>query len=76
MRDTPKTPPRGGAMLPAARLWTRTSRKGETYLAGRLGGVRVLVMPRRDGDSDGTSGDHSHVLLFAEAPPRDGEGGR
>lgn len=72
MRDSPTTPQRGGAMLPAARLWTRTSGKGKTYLAGRLGGVRVLVMPKRDGEE----GDHTHTLLFAEAPPRDGEGGR
>lgn len=63
---------RGGAMLPAARLWSRTSGKGTTYLAGRLGGVKVLVMPRRDGEE----GDHSHVLLFAEAPARDAEGSR
>jgi len=72
MRDSPTTPPRGGAMLPAARLWTRTSGKGLSYLAGRLGGVRVLVMPKRGGEE----GDHTHTLLFAEAPPRDGEAGR
>ena len=72
MRDNPTNTPRGGAMLPAARLWTRTSGKGPNYLAGRLGGVRVLVMPKRDGEE----GDHSHVLLFAEAPARDGEGSR
>jgi hypothetical protein len=59
-------------MLPAARLWSRTSARGADYLAGRLGGVRVLVMPRREGED----GDHSHVLFFAEAPQRDGEGGR
>jgi hypothetical protein len=72
MRDSPTTPQRGGAMLPAARLWTRTSGRGLTYLAGRLEGVRVVAMPKRDGDE----GDHSDVLMFAEAPPRDGEGSR
>jgi hypothetical protein len=50
-------------MLPVAKLWKRTSGKGQTYLAGRLGGVRVLVMPKRDGED----GDHTHVLIFAEA---------
>jgi hypothetical protein len=61
---------RNGAMLTAARLWRKTSAKGVDYLTGRLGGVRVLVMPRREGDD----GDHSHVLLFADAPQRDGGG--
>ncbi|GGG34038.1 hypothetical protein GCM10010964_22470 [Caldovatus sediminis] len=69
---TPTTPSRsGGAMLPAAKLWRRVSGRGIEYLAGRLGGVRVLILPKRDGEP----GDHSHVLLFAEAPQR-GEGGR
>jgi len=71
MRDN-QTNPRGGAMLPVARLWSNTSGKGTTYLAGRLGGVKVLVMPRREGEE----GDHSHTLLFAEAPARDAEGSR
>ena len=57
-------------MLPATRLWRRKSAKGVDYLAGRLGGLRVLIMPRREGEE----GDHSHVMLFAEAPPRDTEG--
>ncbi len=60
---------RGGAMLSAAKLWKRTSGKGMAYLAGRLGGVRVLVMPKREGDE----GDHTHVLIFAEANERSGD---
>lgn len=32
--------------------------------------VEVPILPRRDGED----GDHSHVLMFAEAPPRDGGG--
>jgi hypothetical protein len=62
---------RGGALLPAARLWRRQSAKGLHYLAGRLGGVRVLIMPKRE-DEDG---DHTHTLFFAEPSPahqRDG----
>jgi len=62
------TTPRSGTLLPAARLWRRTSAKGADYLAGRLGGVKVLVMPRREGEA----GDHTHVLFFADAPQREG----
>jgi len=56
-------------MFQAAKLWERTSAKGDRYLVGRMGGVRVLVMlnKRRDGD-----GDASHVLMFTEAPAYDG----
>ncbi|MBL6457838.1 hypothetical protein JMJ55_21090 [Belnapia sp. T6] len=62
---------RGGPMLTAAKLWRRTSGKGTDYLAGRLGGVKVLVMENRDrqGDDDAT-----HLLMFAEASPRTGGG--
>ena len=69
MSGTDKSRDRGGAMLTAAKLWRRTSAKGTDYFAGRLGGVKVLVMENRPrhGDDDAT-----HVLLFAEAPPRDG----
>jgi hypothetical protein len=58
-------------MLAAARLWRRTSARGVDYLAGRLGGLKIIVMPRRDSEP----GDHSHTLMFAEAPQRQ-EGGR
>ncbi len=57
---------RGGALLPAAKLWRRTTARGADYLAGRLGGVKVLVMPKREGED----GDHSHVLCFADAGER------
>lgn len=67
MRDTDTTT-RGGAMLPACKLYGRTSAKGAPYLMGRLGGLRVLVMRKRDAEP----GDHSHVLLIAEAPQREG----
>jgi len=50
------------------RPWERTSAKGNTYLAGRLGAARVLVMANRDrqGDDDAT-----HVLMLAEAGERE-----
>jgi hypothetical protein len=71
MSGSDRSRDRGTPMLTAAKLWERTSSKGTTYFAGRLGGVRVLVMPNRDrqGDDDAT-----HVLLFAEPAPRDGGG--
>jgi hypothetical protein len=51
-------------LFPACRLWERTSERGNRYLVGRWGGVKVLVMPNRDraGDDDAT-----HVLLITEA---------
>ncbi|MDQ2762204.1 MAG: hypothetical protein M3Y22_01500 [Pseudomonadota bacterium] len=54
-------------MLPAARLWERTSKNGNTYMTGRLGGVKVLVMPNRDHNPDDPAQSHTHQLLFTEA---------
>lgn len=56
-------------MLPACKLYARTSGKGTSYLVGRLGGLRVLVMPKREAEA----GDHTHTLLLAEAPQREGD---
>jgi hypothetical protein len=69
MRDDGQNPNRGGAMLPACKLYARTSGKGTSYLMGRLGGLRVLVMPKREAEA----GDHTHTLLLAEAPQREGD---
>jgi hypothetical protein len=66
LRDKQRSP-----MLRATNLWERTSAKGETYLAGRLGGLRVLVMRNRDHDKEG---DPTHVLLFTEAAPKQDRG--
>lgn len=55
-------------LLEAARLWQRTSSKGSTYLVGRMGGLRVLIMPRRESDP----GDHTHVLFVTQATAREG----
>ncbi|MBI0535087.1 hypothetical protein D9599_05805 [Roseomonas sp. KE2513] len=65
--DTPTTG-KGGTLLPACRLYRKTSAKGAHYLTGRLGDLRVLVMTKRDGDE----GEHSHTLLIGEALQRDG----
>ncbi|MCK8788312.1 hypothetical protein M0638_28575, partial [Roseomonas sp. NAR14] len=61
---------KGSALLPACRLYVKTSAKGERYLMGRLGGLRVLIMPKRADDE----GEHSHNLLLGEAGQRDGNG--
>jgi hypothetical protein len=48
-------------LLTLTRLWKKTSAKGSTYLAGRLGNAKVLIMEAKpDPDSD-----HSHVLMLA-----------
>ena len=58
----------GDAVLPACKLYARPSDKGTSYLMGRLGGLRVLVMPKREAEA----GDHTHTLPLAEAPEREG----
>ena len=66
-------PHKGSALLPACRLYRKTSARVEAYLMGRLGGLRVLAMPKRSDDE----GEHSHTLLFGEAASRDqAEGSR
>jgi hypothetical protein len=39
-------------LLQAARLWERTSTRGTTYMSGRLGGVKIVIMPSRDFAAD------------------------
>jgi hypothetical protein len=68
MRDDRLTDNRGGPMLVACKLYPRTSGRGTPYLLGRLGGLRVLVLQKREGEA----GDHTHTLLLAEAPQHGG----
>jgi hypothetical protein len=53
----------GAPMLKAAGLWEKTSAAGNSYLTGRLGGVKVLILENRDrgGDSE-----PSHHLFFVD----------
>jgi hypothetical protein len=60
---------RSGAMLAACKLFPRTSGAGRPYLVGRIGALRVLVLQKREGEA----GEHTHVLMLAEAPQREGE---
>ena len=62
--------PARAPMIEAARLYSRTSPKGTEYLTGRLGGLKLLIWKKRDGDE----GDHSHVMMVTTPAPR--EGGR
>jgi hypothetical protein len=59
-------------MITACRLWEKTSAKGDRYMVGRIGSLRVLVLEnnRRDGDSD-----NAHKLMFAEPLQRDSQPG-
>jgi hypothetical protein len=68
MRDDGQNPNRSGAMLAACKLYPRTSGKGTPYLLGRIGALRVLVLPKREGEA----GEHTHVLMLAEAPQQEG----
>jgi len=63
---------RNSRLLRAARLWAKTSKAGTPYMIGRLGGVRVMVMPNRDRQTDR---DPTHVLLVGPAPERPDDGG-
>jgi hypothetical protein len=42
-------------LLQAANLWEKTSAKGNPYLVGRLGGVRILILKNRLSGTDGSS---------------------
>ena len=58
-------------MIKAAGLWQKTSVKGGQYLAGRMGGVKVLIMENRERKSDDAP---SHTLFFVEAGDRRQDG--
>jgi hypothetical protein len=53
-------------ILQAASLWERTSAKGTRYMSGRLGGVRVVIMPNRDFAEDDAANSHTHILYFQD----------
>jgi hypothetical protein len=52
-------------LIPACRLWEKTSAAGNSYLLGRLGWLRVLVLQNRDRQGED---DASHVLVVTVAP--------
>jgi hypothetical protein len=54
-------------LINATGLWKQKTKDGGTYLAGSMGGVRVLIFPVRDKKSD-KSPDYS--LVFAPNEPK------
>jgi hypothetical protein len=54
------------ALLQAARLWERTSAKGTRYMSGRLGGVKVVILPNRDYVEGDPVNGHTHTLFFQD----------
>ena len=53
-------------LLQAARLWEKTSAKGSKYMAGRLGGVKILILANRDYVENDPVNGHTHSLFFAD----------
>jgi hypothetical protein len=47
-------------------LWERTSAKGTRYMSGRLGGVKVVILPNRDHVEDDPANSHTHILYFQD----------
>ena len=45
-------------------LWERTSARGTTYLTGRIGSAKVLIMPNRDA---GAEDELSHLMFLTPA---------
>ena len=50
----------------ACRLWTRPGRDGSTFLSGRWGAARVLIVPNLDRADDD---DATHLMILGEAEP-------
>jgi hypothetical protein len=53
-------------LLQAARLWERTSVKGTRYMSGRLGGVKLVILPNRDYLEGDQANGHTHTLFFQD----------
>jgi hypothetical protein len=53
-------------LLKVARLWERTSGKGTRYMSGRLGGVKVVILPNRDYVEGDPANGHTHILFFQD----------
>ena len=54
------------ALLQAARLWERTSAKGTRYMQGRLGGMKVVILPNRDFAEGDPANSHTHNMFFQD----------
>lgn len=54
------------ALLQAARLWEKTSGRGTRYMQGRLGGVKVVILPNRDFAANDPANNHTHTMFFQD----------
>jgi hypothetical protein len=54
-------------LINACRLWEQTSQKGNRYLVGRMGGLKVLILENTRPAEGDTS---THTLFFGEAAKR------
>jgi hypothetical protein len=54
------------ALLQAARLWEKTSGKGTRYMSGRLGGVKIVILPNRDYVEGDPANSHTHTMFFQD----------
>ena len=57
--------------LLAAKLWERTSAAGNRYFAGRLGGVKLLILENRERD-----GEDDPFFVDGEKQPKQAETAR
>jgi hypothetical protein len=55
-------------MLRAAGLWRKTSAAGNEYFAGRLGGVKIIILSNRDRGKDDSQ--PTHYLFFVDGESR------
>ena len=55
-----------GPSIELCRLWSKTSKSGKQYLVGRLGGAKIVILPR---DPE-TEGGPDHVVLLQEPSQR------
>jgi hypothetical protein len=63
--------PGSATMLKAAGLWRKESAKGNAYLTGRLGGVKILILENRDRKDEN---EPSHHLFFVDGTSRPAAG--
>jgi hypothetical protein len=56
-------------LLQASRLWEKTSGRGTRYMQGRLGGVKVVILPNRDFAANDPANSHTHTMFFQDVRP-------
>jgi hypothetical protein len=59
-------------VIPACKLWEKVSAKGNRYLIGRMGGVRVMVMTNSRPDGEKRRQPRSHLRGSTSVQPEPG----